>query len=271
MKQLLTLLLCSILVAGIAQAQDGAYRYEKGKDYKYLIEETSLTMQETPGQTVTINNETTISAIYTLLDKLPNGNLKLQTKILNALVISENPNETKTLGADMVGKIVVFEMEPRGEVVDMDSSVLQIDSDGVGILIAATNIFPKLDASQLNAGGSWSTTEADTTGEADNGVIEETERNYKVKGEKTVNGMNCLEIEMTSDSDIDGKMARGDQEMVVTGSRKGKATIMYAANEGILVSIEAEINVDQTIVLPANNMRVPITATRNIKIALDSN
>ncbi|MFA6234724.1 MAG: hypothetical protein WC824_11140, partial [Bacteroidota bacterium] len=264
MKHFFTLLLCSVLIANVAYAQDAAYRYEKGKEYKYLIEETSLTMQEMPGQTISINNETTISAVYTVLENLENGNLKLQGTILNALVISENPNETKTLGNDMIGKSVVFEMEPRGEVVDIDSSIRKIDSEGVGILISATNIFPKLDASNLKVGGSWSTNESDTTGEGDNGIIEETERNYQVKGEKTVDGVDCLEIETTSDSNIEGKMVRGDQEMMITGSRKGKGTIMYGVKEGILVGVAAEINVDQVIVLPANNMRIPITATRNI-------
>ncbi len=268
MKQLFALLLCSVLAVSTVSAQDGAYRFEKGKDYTYLIEQTSMQMQEMPGQTVTVNSEVTMKVVYTMLELMENGNLKMQATIQNALMINESPNGTQTLGADMAGKSAVFEMTRSGQVVDVDSSIRQIDSEGVGLLIGATTVFPRLDASKLTDGNSWTTTESDTTGEGDGIIVEDTEREYEIKGKKSVSGLDCYEITLTSEADRDGKMIRGDQELMVSGTRNGKGTIMYAFQEGVITTFEAEVNMDQVIVVPSNNMRVPITATQNVKIEL---
>lgn len=268
MKQVVSLFVGVLLMAGLATAQDGAYRFEKGKEYKYIIEQTNLQLQEMPGQTVTINSELTMGVTYVLLDVLDNGNLKMQATIDNALMINESPNGTQSIGADMTGKSAIFEMTPGGQTVDVDSAIRDIDSEGVGLLIGATSVFPRLDAAKIAGGGSWTAEEADTTGEGENSIIEETTREYEVKGSKDVSGLDCTEIALSSEAERDGKMVRGDQELIVTGTRNGKATIMYAAKEGLLVTFTAEMNMDQTIVLPANNMRIPITGTQNVKVEL---
>ncbi|MBE0643642.1 MAG: hypothetical protein IH600_06145 [Bacteroidetes bacterium] len=268
MKQLFAVLLCAFLFVSAASAQNSAYHFVKGKEYKYLIEQTSMQMQEVNGQTSTANSEVTMSVVYTLLETLESGNLKMQATIENALMINESDNGTQTLGSDMSGKSVIFEMTGRGQVVDVDSSIRKIDSEGIGLLIGATSIFPRLDGSKLSDGNSWSSTESDTTGEGESSIIEETERNYEIKGKKSVNGIDCFEIALVSEADREGKMVRGDQELIVNGTRNGKATIMYGIEEGVIVKFDAEINTDQTIVVPSNNMRVPITATQTVKIEL---
>ncbi len=268
MKHFLTLLLCSVMVVSIAHAQDAAYRFEKGKEYKYLIEQTNLQLQEVPGQTITINSEATISAVFTLLEVLDNGNLKMQATIESALMINEGPNGSQTIGTDMAGKSVIFEMTNAGKTVDIDSSIRQIDSEGTVLLIGATGIFPRLDAANLTDGNSWTSSEIDTSGSGEGIIIEETNREYAIKGKKAVNGIDCYEISLNSEAERDGKMIRGDNEMMVQGTREGAGTIMYGFGEGILVNFEAEMNMDQTIVVSAQNMRIPITGTQNIKIEL---
>jgi hypothetical protein len=268
MKQITSLFICAIMTYGLANAQEAAYRFEKGKEYKYLIEQTNMQLQELPGQSVTINSELTMSVVYTMLDLLDNGNLRMQATIESALMINESPNGTQTLGADMAGKSVIFELGGDGQLVEVDSSIRDIQSEGVVLLMGTTSVFPRLDASKISDGNSWSVTEADTTGEGEGKIIEETERDYKVKGRKTVSGLDCHEITLTSEAKRKGKMIRGDQEMQVSGTREGKATIMYGHGEGVLVSFEAEMNMDQTIFVVAQNMRVPITATQNVKIEL---
>jgi hypothetical protein len=258
------------MLVSIVHAQDAAYRYEKGKEYKYLIEQTNLQLQEVSGQTMTTNSEATISVVYTVLDVLDNGNLKMKATLDNALLISEGPNGSQTLGGDMSGKSIVFEITNSGRMVEIDSSIRQIDSDGVVILIGTTSIFPRLDATKLGEGSSWSSSEADTTGEGEYVIIEETERNYSIKGKKTVNGIECYEISVNSEAERDGKMSRGDNEMMVSGTRNGEGTIMYGIEQGVLVSLTSEMNMDQTVVLPSNNMRIPITGTQNVKIELIS-
>lgn len=269
MKNFASLIICVFLTVGLANAQEAAYRFEKGKEYKYLIEQSNLTLQEVPGQTITTSTEVTMSVVYTLVDVLENGNLKMQATIENALAINEGPNGTQTIGADMAGKSVIFEMSPNGPVVDVDSSIRKIESEGVMLLGGATSIFPRLDASKISEGSTWNTSEVDTSGSEESGwTFEETQRNYEIKGKKTVSGLDCFEVFLTSEAERDGKMIRGDQEMSISGTRNGKGTIMYSKEAGVIASFVAEMNMDQVVVIPANNMRVPITATQNIKIEL---
>lgn len=265
-------LFTGVLCTGVLQAQEAAYRFAQDKAFTYTIEQTNMTLQEAPGQTSTFNSELTMRVSYTLLETLANGNLKLQVTIDNALAINEGPNGTQTLGADMAGKSVVFEMNGSGEVVDIDSSIRAIESEGAGLLAAAAQIFPRLDAAKIRDGGNWEVTEKDTSGNEARGFIyEETEREYSIAGKKTVAGFECIEIALKSESESDGKMVNGEQELTVTGKRNGTATIMYAPEAGIITSFEAELNTDQVIMLPAQNMRVPITATQNVKILLVEN
>jgi hypothetical protein len=262
----------ALLCAGVAQAQDAAYRFAQDAPFTYTIEQTNMTLQEAPGQTSTFNSELTMRVTYQLLETLDNGNLKMQVTIDNALAINEGPNGTQTLGSDMAGKSVIFEMNGSGEVVDVDSSIRAIESEGAGLLAAATGIFPRLDGSKIREGASWDVTEMDTSGNETRGFIyEETERTYSVKGKKTVAGHECLEIALESEAESEGEMVNGDQELSVNGKRNGTATIMYASGVGIITSFEAELNTDQVIMLPAQNMRVPITATQNVKIVLVEN
>ncbi len=271
MKHLFALLLCSALAVSTVSAQDAAYRFEKDKEYTYLIEQTSMQMQELPGQTITVNGELTMKATYTLLEKMDSGNLKLKATIVSALMINETPNGTQTFGGDMAGKSAIFEMTGDGQVVDIDSSIREIDSEGVGLLIGATQIFPRLDGSKITDGNSWTTSEADTTGKGEGIIVEETEREYQISGKKTVNGLDCFEIKLSSESDRDGKMINGEQELMVNGTRNGKGTILYAPAAGTIVSFDAEMNLDQIIVLTANNTRIPVTATQNAKVELVAN
>ncbi|MBR9975418.1 MAG: hypothetical protein KFF77_07535 [Bacteroidetes bacterium] len=266
MRFIASLVIGVLLTVGLAHAQDAAYRFEPGKAYKYIIEQTNLQMQEMPGQTITVNSELTMSVTYTLVETLENGNLKLQATINNALMINESPQGTQSIGADMAGKSVIFEMTGNGQMVEVDSSIREIDSEGVGLLIGATSVFPRLDARKIAGGGSWTTEEADTTGEGEGSIIEETTREYTLKGKKSVEGYDCVEIALESEAEREGKMIRGDQELMVKGTRNGKATMMYAAAEGLLVMFDAEMSMDQIIVVPASNMRIPITGTQVVKV-----
>jgi hypothetical protein len=252
------------------QAQEATYRYEKGKEYKYLIEQTGLQIQEVQGQSSTSNSEITISAILTVLDKLENGNQRMQMLVENALAISEGQGQTQTLGSEAAGKSVIFELDPAGDIADVDTAIMELEPQTRGIVMASTNIFPTIDVSKLSVGNTWETTKLDTAGTEEAQVITETERTYKVKAEKEINGHKCYEISVTSEADIDGKQIYGDQEIMVSGTREGKTKIYYGIEEGIIVKIEADINTDQTLMVTANNMRVAITGNQTIKVELVS-
>jgi hypothetical protein len=263
--------LFALLVLALpAQAQDALYGYEKGTEYKYLIEQTGLQIQEFQGQSRTSNREITISSILTVEEKLDAGHQKMKMLVENALAIIEGAEQTQTLGPEAAGKYVIFELDAEGDIVDVDSSVMDLEPETRGIVMASTNIFPSFDASELTVGNEWESTEIDTAGDGETEIITETERTYNVKGEKEINGHNCLEIHIASEADIEGKQVMGEQEIMVSGTREGTTKVFYSPEERILVKIEADINTDQTLLLTANNMRVAITGNQSVKVELVS-
>ena len=108
----------------------------------------------------------------------------------------------------------------------------------------------------------------DTIGDGDSYQITELERECSITGRKEVRGFDCYEITIVTEADIDGKRVQGDNEMMISGTKEVKATAYYAVKEGILVSLEAEVNGDTVLLISANNMRIPITSNQVLKITL---
>ena len=269
MRMFMSLLLL-LAVAMPALAQDATYRYEAGKEYKYLIEETGLQIQEFQGQSRTSNTETTISTVLTVEEALENGHLKLKSLVENALIIAEGPEQTQTLGDEASGKSVIFEIDERGDIVDVDSSVKELERIARSVVMGTMRIFPALDKEKLTLGNEWEVEEADTSGSGESQIITESESIYKVKREKEINGHACLEIVIETEADFEGKRVAGDQEMMISGTQESKTKLYYSPSEGIVVQIESDTNSDQTLMLTMNNMRVPITGNQTVKVTLVS-
>lgn len=269
MKQLLSALLLVALVASTGQAQDKLYRYEKGKDYRYILEETGMTIQEVQGQSMTSNNESMVSTVISITDVLENGNMAATAKIENALIVIEANNNTQTLGNDFAGKSVNYVFDPMGDVVDVDTnSTKSLDGPAANILQRITDLLPKLDLAQLTEGGSWTRTRQDTSGRGDAKTYVTTNSSFKVTGKKKVGNYECLMIATESEAKVEGTMIRGDQEMNINGTQEAKGTIYYAPAEGLLVEINMETTSDQVIVVSSMNMRVPVTSNATMKLEL---
>jgi hypothetical protein len=271
MKHILATLLLIAVMASAAQAQERVYRYEKGKEYKYILEETTMTLQEVQGQTMTSNIEALISNILSIEDVDAQGNITATTKIDNALVIIESGDNTQTLGGDLAGKSVSYTFDHLGKVLSVDTALLrEMDNQAAQYLKQTTSTLPKLNAEKLSVGSSWKTSRIDTSGQGESRMITKTNSSYSVKGKKKVKSFECLEIAVESKSDISGKMVRGDQEMTIKGDRNSKGFIYYAPAQGLLVEVSTETTGDQVIVLSGMNMRIPVSTSATSKLELAS-
>lgn len=267
MRTTITAIVLLLVAAGLS-AQEATYRYEQGKEYTYLVEGSSMQIQEVQGQSITVTSETTISGVLTSQEALENGHQRMQLLVNNALIIRETPQGSQTLGAEVGGKSIQFEIDHKGDVVDVDSSLKDYDDESIGILRGMLNFFPTIEKDQLSEGSEWEANGVDTSGSGESKTVIEYERFYAVTGQKETEGVQCYEVTITTESDMDGKLVRGDNEMMITGNIEVKAKAYLAVESGVLVSLEADINTDQVIMIPSNNMRIPITENRTRKITL---
>ena len=267
MRTTITTIVLLLIAAGLS-AQEATYRYDQGQEYNYLVEGTSMRIQEVQGRSISINSETTISTVLTSIEPLENGHQRLQLTVNNALISAETPEGSQTRGADVGGKSVQFEIDHKGDVIDVDTSINAYDDESAGILRSMLNFFPTIEKDQLSTGSSWEVNGVDTSGSGECQTIIEYERSYAVTGEKEVEGIQSYEVTITTESDLEGKLVRGDNEMMISGTIEVKAKAYLAVENGVLVNMEAEINTDQVYMFPSNNMRVPVTENSVRKITL---
>lgn len=270
MKQFIAILPFAVLFVAIysAPAQERVYKYQEGKEYKYLLDETSMTIQEVQGQSMTSNSESTIATTMKVNEIDEDGNMSITLSIDNALVLIETDRDTQTLGDDFRGKSVSFVLTPEGKTLELEESLREHDGQIGPILAQLANVMPRLDASKLSVGSDWKRERKDTTGTENNRSIIDMKSHFKVSGKKNVNGYDCLEIRLTGEADIDGKRSSGDQQMTMKGKKKMNGTLYYALEEGILVQFETETTIDQTVFVSSMNMRVPISSSQTMKYEL---
>lgn len=270
MTRLFTALLLLVLTVPAAVAQQHIFRYEVGKDYTYVLEETNMSIQEVQGQSMTQNSESTVSATIKLSGIADNGDMSMNVKINNALVIVEANNQTQTLGSDFGGKALNLVVDQKGNVVDVDTTNADEAGQAGSLIVQIGEMLPNLTKGTLEVGQSWNSHDVDTSGSGDNLMLVETERKYTVKGKKEMKGFDCLEIGVTVDAEIEGTRVNGDNELQIKGTREGKGTLYYAPAEGLFVAMNMEVTTDQVITVMGMNMRVPVTGSSTVTFELQN-
>jgi hypothetical protein len=272
MKRIFAVLTIALLLAGSAFAQKAAYRLKSGQEYKYLIESKSDAVQEMGGQTQSSSTETTIKISLTIAKVLENGNMQGTLKIENALILLESDQGSKSFGNEASGKSMKLTMNGKGEIVDRDTSTKDQTAESMQVFAQISQLFPRIDGDKLSEGSKWEVSDIDTTdfGGPDNMIFEKHTSKYSVAGKESKEGRNCYKIDLVKDSDVDGKMARGGQDLTVKGEKHLKGTFYHAIDEGILVAFEATTDVDQTVSLSGMSTKIPITTKTSLKVTLDT-
>ena len=272
MKFFITLAVLSLLLLSTATAQDAAYRFKPGRQYNYLLEEASTSIQEIQGRVMTSSSEKTLSLTLEVNKVLDDGNMDMTMTANSALIINESPQGTQTSGEKLAGNSVDFTLSDDGEVVAVDTAKLEqqdLDELGQSLLISfANSVFPRLKAENLEVGGSWERVESDTTFRGGGEIFKETESEYTVDRKEELNGFDCLVIKVEANVDIEGSMVQGGQDIQIIGGMEAEGEIYYAPEEGILVKFETEIVGDQTLVVSSANMRIPISSNSTLTIEL---
>jgi hypothetical protein len=265
------ILLCALFVlAGAVHAQEAIFRYEKGKEYKYLLESSETQIQEVQGQTMNMSSETTVSATYKVDEVFPDATRKGTWTIEKAMLSQESSDgNSRTMGKEMAGATLVYTMDLKGDVADVDTVASKADGPAAGVLMMLANILPGLDVTKMKVGEKWSSVKTDTAGEggSDNYTIQKRKNDFEVIATKDVKGRNCLSINVVGTSEIEGKMSRGDQDITITGEGSSKGTILYDAKDGILAQMNIEVTQDRTAVV-GGNMRIPISSSTTISMEL---
>jgi len=255
------------LSAGIATAQNGAYRFQPDKTYKYLCENKSTIIQEAMGQSATLSVEGTVGTVYRLDSRLANGDMHVFSTVENAIAIVESPDGMKTFGADLTGKQIGFTMRSDGEMLDHDSITFKVENESEGLLSQISQIFPQLNVEKISNHEGWEVKSIDTSDlSEDNLILTTSTSKFEVKGMKSTKNRECVEIALHKESEIEGHIVRGGDDLNLTGTQTSDGTILYDAAQGILFEMTLEQTGDQTIAKSGSSMKMTMTSSGSTKV-----
>jgi hypothetical protein len=253
-----TLVLAAMLSLGAA-AQQPVYRFTQGKPYKYVVENTVTMVQEAGGESNTISVDGTSSFILTPDKTLEGGDLHIAVKIESAVLLIESGEGSQSLGDDLTGKEFGFKMKPNGDAYEPDTTIKLLGGQGVRVAMQVMDLFPTMEAENLQVGKSWETTRNDTTDVGDNKIVKTETAKYTVKGKATIKNRECLEIAYSKEAETNGKMSQMGRDLSVSGSEMESGTIAYDPAEGVLVQVTNTSNGEQHIIDLNSSMKVDIS------------
>ena len=245
-------------------AQEAMYRMEAGKEYRYYLESSSSQIQEYMGQVMNGSQEVNIAAKIKVDEVLEDGSMKLTVTCESAMINSESPQGSESLGSDWGGKFVKLVLTSKGEVSDVDTTIAEADADAARTLIQLVTMFPTLDRDKLSVGNSWEKSKVDTAGSEENQILTESDSKFSIKNMAEMQGKNCYKIEVKTEADISGKLAQGN----LVGTRESDGVIYYSGDDGLLVKLEAEVSTDQTLSLSDGNTRIPMSTSVTVSLEL---
>lgn len=268
MKHLL-LSLSLLIAASSASAQEylAAYKFEKGKSYKYVQETKTEMTQEFSGQTMNMTIDGTMTTSMLINDILPNGNFKVKNTIESAIIMMESQMGNQVMGKDFVGKSFEFELKPDGYTIKSDSMFKDAKPQEMQVLEKAVEFLPKLSGSTVELGSKWEVESVDTVGNGQ--FVQKSKTTYVVKEKKNLDGIDCLIIDADRKQEISGSGSQGGAEFNISGEGKIKTTITFAIAERMVTLVNVDATEEQIITVPSQgNMRIPITTHSVSKIEL---
>lgn len=254
----------------IAQAQNATgYTFKPNTPVKYLLERKEDMIQDMGGQSMSASTEITLGTALTLKEAKPDGTMRLDCLIDNAIMIVESDQGMKTFGSSLAGKTFWVDLKPNGEALDADTTLREFAKDGAEMLQKFVEALPYIDGSGLKKGGSWNYVKSDTTSGEDTEIIMTEKTEYNVTGVKELKGRSCLEVAYETARTIKGNGEQGGQSFNITGEAKSTGTFLFDAAAGVLVELSSKSSGDQNIAVAGNqSMKIIITTNATGKIEM---
>ena len=151
----------------------------------------------------------------------------------------------------------VGRLSPKGEFKTQTSSDSTAAQSLAPVVGSFKNFFPRLPASGVTAGASWTDTTTENDRAAGTVTISSTNRSHATTWEDRA-GTRALRVEVTSEFTIKGGGTQGGQPFEVAGNGL-RSGVDYLAVDGRYLGGESHDSTSMTISLPIQNMTIPRT------------
>jgi hypothetical protein len=250
-------LVLSVAILSVAFAGGDKLRYQlaKGSTYKYTITSDTKAKNQVNGQDMNSTSWSMFGISIAVQDVGKGGELICVVKVDENLTKIDSPmlKDTNRVMKELNGKRARMTVSALGKT--LKTVVIDTIPPMAGMQMAgaisptdiARQLFIELPEQDMSVGGTWSQTRPDTTNRQGMKIIMKPKVVYKVVGNETVSGYDCLKITFDGTASVYGTGSNRGMEMVIDGTNKMKGTLYFAAKEGVLVSAQQSTTSDANI------------------------
>jgi hypothetical protein len=244
------------------------YKYKKGKTYKYKSEVSFATIQEMAGQEMKVSGTSASISRYLVDNVAPNGNITMVFSFDEMIVSTRMPGmDTTMIQNDIIGKRTQYVLSKAGKIISsitIDSIKTAIADLGMNLGTGSMQKFTEFPDYELASGEKWVVKRNDTVNIGGGDLINQTVLEYTIGSKEMKNKHNCLKIEYTAKSEVNGKMNQMGMDMFIEGTGTTKGSIWLDQVLGIWITDESDLDMDMTIAM-TGQMAMTIPMTQKIK------
>lgn len=171
--------------------------------------------------------------------------------------------------SELIGKKVKFVLLPNGKVEGFEGfdGLPEITSSTGDELNEETYIlgikttFPRLPDGPVKIGDTWSDTQVMDIPQGNNILKAENSFTYKLIEETEKDGFDCLKIEITGTSRLNGDFEQGGTALYIEREGTSTGTLYFAYKEGMFISLESESLDEGIIDVLSAGVEIPQTNT----------
>jgi hypothetical protein len=278
---LMYLVLAPSLFVGNGNAVRLIYKLQKGTHYNYTLEEEQKVSIDMMGQSQVIESGIKRYIGTTVENVAPNGDITYQFVYDSANV--RTPSQAG-MESDMMEKTMKREVGVRvratvttqgqrvkGTLLDSlppmpGEEMTMMGSDSLR-LVFAFFLYP-LPSREVKPGDTWKDHKVDSSVAMMNGKMKViTDIEYNVAGYEQVGNYNCLKVIFAGKGTSMGKMTMGNMEMSIESSETIQGTVLFAPQEGLLISKEEIRGMESTTTISGQQEGVmPSSGTMKSKL-----
>jgi hypothetical protein len=259
------LLLCGLFISTAVNAQESyklAYKFQKGKTYRYSTITAGNTTQEMMGKEMKMSNGANMTVRLVVDDVLKNGNMVFIISADSAVISSKSQMMDTTMNmTDLIGKRNKFVVSPLGTIISreiLDS--IKTKGQFNGSFQRNLSNFSKLPENEIKMGDTWKSTTIDTIDMMGGKVAHTAILDLKLIGKEKKQGHDCLKIEYSGVTADTGKLMMNGMELYLEGSGKVKGITYFDVQQGLNVVDESTVDSEQTMAITGQqNMTIPMS------------
>ncbi len=272
-----SIVLIAFLLVTMAMAQEPAvlaYKFNPGTTYTYGLADSTNMVQEMGGREMITDATVTGKLVIVPQSVSEKGEAtcwvsfsELSTKVKNAMM------DTTIVMNELLGKRSEIVYAANGkplQITALDSlpKMGQMIRMGMSPDAMLRRMLARMPEQAIAVGGTWKETEMDSIKQGGLDIVITPDVTYTVKSVEEVSGHSCFKIEFAGTNAITGKGSQMGAEIFLEGEGKIQGWLYFAPKEGLLFSIDAATDQEQTIAISgAANMTIAQTVAKKTKLS----